>query len=83
MFAGKANTNDEQGTYDREKLWEVPAKGKKEIEGKLRRKYVESTIVEKDGPYVIRNGLAITIDEMAQSVHASVQRSLVANFASG
>lgn len=51
-------------------------------DGQLKWKDGRSAMTKRDGLYVIRNAVTITIDETAQAVDASVQRSSAVSFSS-
>lgn len=56
--------------------------GKKVDEGQVRRSDEKMARVEKSGPYEVRDGIAITMDEMALAADMLVCRSSTAGFAS-
>lgn len=66
-----------------EKSYErVLSYGKEEIDGKLRRENDRSARTEIVGPYLVCDGITITIDDMARALDATVRRSSATSFAS-
>lgn len=55
---------------------------KKEINGKLRREDNGSAKVAPEGPYFVRDGSQLIVNEMARAVDGIARRILVAGFAS-
>lgn len=55
---------------------------KEEMKSKLRLRNERSAKAENDEPYLVRDRITITVEEMARAVHAKVQRVSAASFAS-
>lgn len=56
--------------------------GKEKIDGKLRQKGERSAETEKNRPYIERDWITITVDEIARAVDVSARGSSAASFAS-
>lgn len=67
-----------EGCYERGMSY-----GRKEGDGKLARSAERLAGNERSGPYVVPDGITITMDEVLRAPEGGVRRSVTSSFASG